>query len=345
MENDLEKYRVYQYIRSQELPEIVIEHFLTNIDPSGQGYGEYTQLLLDELKDLFSIVDDVHGTPDQSTFMSEGYFEAYQAKSIEILERGYLLLNNERIDEIIYNLATTNEGHSTLIEQRRLCALDIQKLFFEFLFSDHYEAVGNSTSFNEINKIILEARKAKSQIALKYDPEYIPTEDIKQLATDKTVALIEYAEFIKELRWGQLVPTMTSDSTNQPDLQKKPVLRVNENKIDITFEDLFDEPYSSHVSKFVDILRLTIPPLISDRGEWIGHKNAARIYFNTLKSHGIIKANTTQREAHYALGKKFPNLGSSFMKKPSKPTKADETYYEIASEIKNLKEDIITQSH
>lgn len=42
MENDLKKYQVYQYIENQELPEIVKEHFLTNIDASGEGYQRGT---------------------------------------------------------------------------------------------------------------------------------------------------------------------------------------------------------------------------------------------------------------------------------------------------------------
>lgn len=345
MKNDLEKYKIFQYIRDKELPHIVVDHFFTHIDPSGEGYFKYLDLLLTELIDLFAIVDDIYSIPDQSTFKAEGYFEVYRNRSVEILELGYVLLDNDRIDEIIYKLATTHEGHHFLIEQRRQCALDIQKLFFELLFSDHYRAIENSTTVHEIDNLILNAKHAKSRIALKYDPEYIPTEDIRQFVVSKLIALSEHAENTKQLILGDPKLPIQNNSVNPPDTQEKPSLKTKSNKLETTFESLFVEPYKNNISAFIDVLRQIIPPLINEDGAWIGEKNAARIYVNGLKSHGIIKPNTTQREAHSALGGKFPNLGSSFMKEPSKPTKADEIYYDIPEWIKDVKSDLSTESH
>lgn len=83
----------------------------------------------------------------------------------------------------------------------------------------------------------------------------------------------------------------------------------------IQFSDMFYDNYKELTLQLVGILKGNMPnglkPLINDEGRWIGNKEAAKVYYNTLLNAGIVK-----KIAERALGKifssKFENLGASF---------------------------------
>lgn len=340
IQHDITEYKAYQCVTNKTLPPVVLDHFGRDIEGL-ENPQEFVDVVISEIAEHFSIVKTVYETTDPGIFKTHGYFDEYRIDSIEILRKGYSLLDNELFDGIIVNLLIPESGRSQyekLEEERIACALAIHKLFFDLLFSDHYNTLTGAKTVEEIDMIVLEAKHAKSKVLLKYDPDYIPTEEIKQFVAEKIIALMEHAENMKEFLGRMSITEMKISNIQN---KQKPI--AEEKRPDVAFDDLFNEPYRNYVDKFIDVLREVTPELINTDGDWIGPKNAGRIYFNELTKHGVIKARISQRSAHKVLGNKFPNLGTSFMRNQPNGTKADLDYGDMGERISILKSTINTK--
>lgn len=250
MESLLRKYRVYHYVTSKNLPDIVLDEIHKGLSEP-KNFDNVIDVLIEGLKGFFDIIVEIYSTKGKDTFKTEGYIEQYRQKAIQILEERYDLLNNYKIDQIILGLLSTNEQYNLLASQRRECALSIHKFFFELLFSDHYNTLTGAKTVEEIDKIVLEAKHAKSRVLLKHDPDYIPTEEIRMFVVGRIEALLEHAGNMKE--WLRPHAKKNADTGNQkpnttanytPIVDEKLLLNLNRSfagflwENDIAYSDL-----------------------------------------------------------------------------------------------------------
>lgn len=167
---------------------------------------------------------------------------------------------------------------------------------------------------------------------------------IKRIIVKSCDNLLEFynGEFDREIRKQQIENRVFYSSLPKEMNKVKNILVAKEEKLKITFDDLFLPRYKSCIDSFVQILRDVTPELINADDHWIGAKNAARIYVSALKMHNVIDSKTTEQTPHLALSDRFPNLGKSFMKKPAKRTRAEDYYVDMEERINQVKQMITT---
>lgn len=333
MERNLEKYKVYNYIKNNALPNNVIELIINSIDDLSK-LDPLKTILVDELNSFFDIVRNIYCTPINSSFFQRsGAVKEYKEECISILEENFDLLNNETIDDIIINLLDSEEQYNIIQGQITKCASLIEFLYIDHLFLDHYYALEKAKSIDDIESILERFELAISEIELKRHPGLIRTKKHKKRVKAKLQALIDSSNTRIKYLEKKIQKSAPDNKKNQPIKRK------------ISFEDLFQPLYKDHVEQFVQILREVIPELVNVDGHWIGAKNAARIYFYALKDNGIIKANSTHDDAINAFDSKFPSLGRAFMKNNKKETQADIDYQDLPQRITLLKSHIYTKSN
>ncbi|RQP15979.1 MAG: hypothetical protein EAS52_13235 [Parapedobacter sp.] len=209
-------------------------------------------------------------------------------------------------------------------------------------FNKHHETIQAINQSREVERNSVDKNPqarlleySEDLYKIKHDPGHLMSapKRIKKMMANFAKGSIDFLQ-VRTQHVNHL-PTLKKNTTgnNKTPVGKK---KIKPEK----FEDLFVPMYKPHINGFIEVLRQVSPELINVDGDWIGPKNAARIYFNALKANGIIIPNASHREAHMALGGRFPHLGVAFMKRPKKSTKADDEYYEIDERIKLLKSTI-----
>lgn len=102
---------------------------------------------------------------------------------------------------------------------------------------------------------------------------------------------------------------------------------INKDEIDLSFEDLFENPYKDKdtIDSIIEILRDVTPPLISPQNKWIGSKGAMKIFIEKLRDKGIIKLSLTKKYAGI-INQSFPKIGIYFLDAGGFNKNASETY-------------------
>lgn len=160
------------------------------------------------------------------------------------------------------------------------------------LFSDHYNTLTGAKTVEEIDNIVLVAKHAKSRILLKYDPDYIPTEEIKQFVAEKINSLMEHAEYMRELLGRTSFPiTEKKASSGQNELAECIQEKIEGLDIAPGNEKAFEEFFLAQKDYQFCINLLKELGISNSQGEYaLSLKKRSSIlgYIHALKGYGFI---------------------------------------------------------
>ncbi|WP_099365160.1 hypothetical protein [Sphingobacterium sp. 1.A.4] len=318
-------YKIYEYYYGNEYPEVYLKlwDILCKDNTNHIDHNLFFNLFNRHLKELIDFSDEVFGmTWREGMFHKKETFDAFKKELIEDQIRELEYLDNDRVDEFLFNSILGRE--TTDYEQ---LLRDVQNYRFnigiKYYFKEYSDMIASATNLKVLNEFERQTNEK--------EPTWIFDKNISKLAQTR-----EHVDEIDRY-FERLSKQIIVKKHELSNIRRKKA----ETSIDpVTFEDLFEPEYKPHISKFIEILREVTPELINTNDGWIGHKNAARIYFDNLKKCGVIKPTSIEKAAHSALGSKFAGLGNSFMRKPGKPTKAEALYPDMKERIEIVKNTI-----
>lgn len=269
-------------------------------------------------------------------------YQRLQAKAYEIYTKNCgTIFNSEELDQTLLKLTSGDEEAIDIVKE---CSIQFNQSVEKFnnhllkkLGNEEYDRV-RSPDY-EINSDDLDFY-SKYYLDLKQYDEF--QESLPKGFRKRIIRVVgDIKDYLKEQSYLEHKSQFLPNKTHLPN---KASFKQNDKakKVILDFDSLFNEPYSKHIDRFVEILREVTPELINTAGEWIGAKNAARIYVNALIGNAIIQ-NVNHRDLYAALNNKFPKLGKAFMKNPKKSTRADEDYSDMHERVAILKSDIKTE--
>lgn len=120
------------------------------------------------------------------------------------------------------------------------------------------------------------------------------------------------------------------------DFKKVGITDSGETNRNSSFDDLYKrEEDKAKDGMYMNILREAEPPLINTEGEWIGNKQAARVFYHQLEFHGVVRPNIPIKVVAVFFEKRFGIDKSNIEKVPGPIAELYEEY--LSKEIKRVK--------